>query len=61
MNNQKRKNHAVIDSRYSINQEYCGESLPRYIARFCGDWLGKANTMTGAQLIAIRHHERLLS
>ena len=27
------------DNRYSVNEEFCGHETPRYIARFCGEWL----------------------
>lgn len=27
------------DQRYTVTREWCGESQPRWIARFCGEWL----------------------
>ncbi len=27
------------DNRYSANAEYCGHERPRYVPRFCGEWL----------------------
>jgi hypothetical protein len=39
------------DNRYTVTLEYCGEEKPRYIARFCGDWLGKSETELGAFMI----------
>ena len=32
------------DKRYSINLEWCGESKPKFILRFCDDWVSKHNT-----------------
>lgn len=27
------------DNRYSANAEWCGCETPRFVARFCGEWL----------------------
>jgi hypothetical protein len=27
------------DKRYSADPEFCGYETPRYVARFCGEWL----------------------
>jgi hypothetical protein len=27
------------DGRYSVALEYIGQAKPRWVARFCGDWL----------------------
>lgn len=41
-----------LDSRYSVTKEYCGETLPVYVARFCDKWIGKADTKAGAFRVA---------
>lgn len=38
----------TIDKRYTVSLEYCGYAKPRYVARFCGDWLGQRETKTDA-------------
>lgn len=30
------------DERYTTNLEWCGHDHPRYVARFCGEWLRSA-------------------
>lgn len=40
------------DPRYTIAREYCGYDTPRWVARFCGDWLGQSKSRQGAQAIA---------
>lgn len=27
------------DNRYSADAEFCGAKTPRYVPRFCGEWL----------------------
>jgi len=27
------------DNRYTANAEYCGHEAPRFVPRFCGEWL----------------------
>lgn len=29
-------------NRYAINKEYCGQPEPRFVVRFCGDWVGQS-------------------
>lgn len=48
-----------LDRRFTIAKEFCGYSTPRYVARFCGEWLGQAETRAEARLIAINHKERV--
>ena len=43
------------DRRYTINLEYCGHARRRHVARFCGDWLGQAESRTAALAIATAH------
>lgn len=43
------------DGRYTIAPEYSGAPAPRFVARFCGDWLGSAVSRTGALAIAEGH------
>jgi len=41
----------MTDKRYTIAREYCGYDTPRWVARFCGDWLGQSKSRQGAQEI----------
>lgn len=43
---------AKSDKRYRVAREFCGESELCYVARFCGEWLGKSDTAQGAWLLA---------
>lgn len=45
------------DNRYTITREYCGHPEPRYIARFCGEWLGQSYNKSDAERIAADHAE----
>ena len=40
-----------LDPRYTVAREWCGYFTPRYVARFCGDWLGQSETRAGALAI----------
>ena len=43
------------DPRYSIAQEYCGHDTPRWVVRFCGDWVGEAATKVKARELAMEY------
>lgn len=30
------------DPRYTIDREWCGYPQPRYVLRFCGDWIAQS-------------------
>lgn len=30
------------DARYTVSREHCGQDGMRYVARFCGEWLGQS-------------------
>lgn len=36
------------DARYTVQLECCGQELPQYVARFCGEWIGWSETRQGA-------------
>ncbi|TAJ74133.1 MAG: hypothetical protein EPO45_17175 [Sphingobium sp.] len=46
------------DRRYTVAPEYCGSAEQRFVARFCGVWLGRSATRAGAVAI-IRAHAAL--
>ena len=41
------------DRRYTVAQEYCGQSGKRWVARFCGEWIGQSPSYSGAVLKAV--------
>jgi hypothetical protein len=43
-----------LDNRYSIRREFCGYATPRWVARFCGDWIGQAETRDVARELALQ-------
>ena len=43
------------DSRYTVEREWCGYKEPRFVARFCGEWVGQDISYPGAVLIASGH------
>lgn len=45
------------DSRYSCIKEYCGYAEPRWVVRFCGQWLGQSFNKPIAQAIIVAHQQ----
>lgn len=43
------------DRRYTVAPEYCGLAERCFVARFCGDWLGRSATRAGAVAINRAH------
>lgn len=39
------------DRRYSIEREFCGYVGPRFVARFCDEWIGQSETKEGAEAL----------
>lgn len=51
----------MLDARFTIRQEFCGYSKPRWVARFCERWIGQSQTNDGARRMATRwNRSRLL-
>lgn len=42
------------DPRYTVFLEYCGDEVPRYVARFCGEWISK-HAIERQAVIATHH------
>ncbi|MET9119897.1 hypothetical protein [Streptomyces sp. NPDC004528] len=40
------------DRRFSIALEWCGYSTRRWVARFCGRWIGQQETEAEARAMA---------
>lgn len=47
-----------MDNRYTITPEYCGYTSKRYVARFCGTWLGQAFNKEAAQAIVAAYEAK---
>lgn len=47
--------HFKGDARYTLSREYCGYAKPRYVVRFCDEWVGQDETKSGAAMIYIAH------
>lgn len=43
------------DKRYTFTREFMGEREQMWVARFCGEWVGKSDTKVGAMLLAYSH------
>jgi hypothetical protein len=41
------------DSRWTVTREFCGESSPQFVIRFCGEWVDKRATYPDAVLRAV--------
>jgi len=47
-----------MDKRYSIAKEYCGYAKPRWVARFCGEWIGQGEHKSDALMLCIAHADK---
>ena len=47
-----------VDRRYTIAKEFCGYAEKRFVARFCGDWIGQSQFYTAAVMLAVGHNMR---
>jgi hypothetical protein len=41
------------DQRYTIQREYCGYDRPRFVLRFCGDYLASFTSYPAAVIRAV--------
>lgn len=46
------------DRRYSIAKEYCGYSEPRFVLRFCGEFVAQSLSYSAMATRAIGEHAR---
>ena len=44
---------AQRDRRYAVRLEFCGYAEPRYVVRFCGEWLGQALSYAAAEELVL--------
>lgn len=48
----------LTDARYTIALEYCGCQEPRWVARFCGDWVGQDKYKSGAIMLCVAYADK---
>jgi hypothetical protein len=51
----------MVDNRYTCNLEYCGQAEPRWVVRFCGEWVGRADSKEDGILLAAEHSSRRMA
>lgn len=50
------KTHPISsDQRYTVTREFCGHKEARFVARFCGEWIGQSISYPTAVLLATGH------
>jgi hypothetical protein len=50
------KTHPIkSDSRYTVQREFCGHAKPRFVARFCGEFISSHLSYSGAVLAVVGH------
>lgn len=48
------KTHPVSsDKRYTVTKEFCGYPEPRFVVRFCGEWVAQSLFYSGAVMRAV--------
>lgn len=48
------------DKRYTVTFEFCGYVDPKWVVRFCGDWVDTSTTKSAAYCVAYTHAENRL-
>ena len=43
------------DSRYTVAREFCGHDKPRFVARWCGDFIASRSDYPAAVLCCVTH------
>lgn len=46
------------DRRYTVRLEFCGYPQARFVARFCGEWIGQSPSKPVAAQMAAAHNQR---
>ena len=49
-----------LDARYAVAKEFCGHVTARWVARFCGEWLGEFKSEKAALSECYAHTEKRL-
>lgn len=51
------KSQTPVDKRYTINQEFCGYDEPRFVVRYCGEFVASHTDYETALLECSLNHE----
>ena len=46
------------DERYTVQREFCGHKEARYVARFCGEWIGQSMGYSQSVMLCTTHRMR---
>ena len=46
------------DARYTVTREWVGQESPRYVVRFCGEWVAACASYSSAVLRAVGESAR---
>jgi hypothetical protein len=46
------------DARYTITREHTGREKPCFVARFCGEWIGRGTHRTDSVMLCIAHIDK---
>lgn len=46
------------DNRYTIAREFCGYAKRRWVARFCGEFIGQGVLKVDAMMICLAHCDK---
>ncbi len=47
----------LADKRYTIAREFCGYPTKRWVARFCGEWIGQGSHKSDAIMHIVAHRD----
>ena len=47
-----------MDARYQVAKEFCGYPRKKWVARFCGEWIGKGDNKSDAVMICLAHADK---
>lgn len=47
--------HPLRDKRYAVALEFCGYPEPRWVARFCGEFIGQSRFQASAWMLCAGH------
>lgn len=49
-----------LDSRYTIEKEYCGYEYSKWVLRFCDEWIDCFSCYADAKIAAFQHNRERL-
>lgn len=55
IHDRRRGMSALPDARYTARLEFCGDAEPAFVVRFCGEWVGRADSPAECESVAAKH------